>query len=261
MHRTGCLALVTRRHGRAPRRCCGAALRRYREIGELNSNVLMGQVELAMALAFQGDLAAARCGCARTSAEVCEDHGERWALAYALYVLAYAALAERRPGAGAGAAGASSLAIAHTFHDLLGAVLAVELLALVTAVEGDPAEAALLQGAAGRIWPSVGLPLFGSRLLQRAARALRGAGPRAAGRRAVRGAACGRGALLGLDDGGRPGAGRAAGRRALGAVPSPRRLGARTRESPPPPPPRRAGRRRADVTRGWYRVRGVDQRA
>jgi hypothetical protein len=38
----------------------------------------------------------------------------------------------------------------------------VELLALVTAVEGDAAEAAVLQGAAGRMWQSVGLPLFGS---------------------------------------------------------------------------------------------------
>lgn len=37
-----------------------------------------------------------------------------------------------------------------------------ELLALVTAVEGDAAEAAVLQGAAGRMWRSVGLPLSGS---------------------------------------------------------------------------------------------------
>lgn len=55
-----------------------------------------------------------------------------------------------------------SLAIGHAFHDLLGSVLALELLALATAVEGDAAEAAVLQGAADRIWPSVGLPLFGS---------------------------------------------------------------------------------------------------
>ncbi|GAA3241657.1 hypothetical protein GCM10020256_64830 [Streptomyces thermocoprophilus] len=41
-------------------------------------------------------------------------------------------------------------------------MLALELLALVTASEGDAAEAAVLQGAASRIWPSVGLPLFGS---------------------------------------------------------------------------------------------------
>ncbi len=48
------------------------------------------------------------------------------------------------------------------FNDLLGTVLSLELLALVTAVEGDAAEAAVLQGAAEVVWPSVGLPLFGS---------------------------------------------------------------------------------------------------
>ncbi|MFI7405881.1 hypothetical protein ACIBW9_36360 [Streptomyces sp. NPDC049541] len=41
-------------------------------------------------------------------------------------------------------------------------MLAVELLALVTAVQGDAAEAAVLQGAAAGMWRSVGLPLFGS---------------------------------------------------------------------------------------------------
>ncbi|CAL9283794.1 hypothetical protein SUDANB25_00801 [Streptomyces sp. SudanB25_2051] len=52
--------------------------------------------------------------------------------------------------------------INHAFHDLVGLVLAIELLALVTASEGDPAEAAVLQGAAGALWESVGPPLFGS---------------------------------------------------------------------------------------------------
>lgn len=120
----------------------------------------MAQVELAMALAFQGDLPGAVKLCEDVRG-VCEDHGERWALGYALYVLAYEAQAE---GDQARARGLleQGLGIAHGFHDLLGAVLAVELLALVTVAEGDPAEAALLQGAASRMWPSVGLPLFGS---------------------------------------------------------------------------------------------------
>ncbi|MEW2166273.1 regulator [Streptomyces sp. NPDC007084] len=158
-HRTGCLALVTDDMARAET-LLRSALDRYREIGELNSNVLMGQVELAMALAFQGDLPGAVKLCEDVR-RVCEDHGERWALGYALYVLAYEAQA------GGDTARARDLlrrglGIARAFHDLLGAVLAVELLALVTAVDGDPAEAALLQGAASRMWPSVGLPLFGS---------------------------------------------------------------------------------------------------
>ncbi|MFE7855964.1 ATP-binding protein [Streptomyces sp. NPDC057403] len=158
-HRTGCLALVTDDMPRAER-MLRSALERYEEIGELNSNVLMGRVELAMARAFQGDLPGAVRMCEDVR-RVCEDHGERWTRTYALYVLAYAAWADGDP-AGARALLGDCLAGAHAFHDLLGSVLAVELLALVTAVEGDAAEAAVLQGAAGRMWPSVGLPLFGS---------------------------------------------------------------------------------------------------
>ncbi|WP_458242679.1 ATP-binding protein [Streptomyces sp. MAI_2237] len=158
-HRTGCLALVTDDMPRAER-LLRSALERYEEIGELNSNVLMGRVELAMARAFQGDLPGAVRMCEDVR-RVCEDHGERWARTYALYVLAYAAWADGDP-ARARALLVDCLTGAHSFHDLLGSVLAVELLALVTAVEGDAAEAAVLQGAAGRMWPSVGLPLFGS---------------------------------------------------------------------------------------------------
>jgi len=92
---------------------------------------------------------------------VCEDHGERWTRAYALYVLAYVAWSDGELPLARDLL-ADCLGSAHGFRDLLGSVLAVELLALVTAAEGDAAEAALLQGAAGGMWPSVGLPLFGS---------------------------------------------------------------------------------------------------
>ncbi|MET9451032.1 ATP-binding protein [Streptomyces cinerochromogenes] len=158
-HRTGCLALVSDDMARAET-LLRSALERYQEIGELNSNVLMGQVELAMARAFQGDLPDAVRLC-EDVCRVCEDHGERWARSYALYVLAYAAWQ------GGDAARARELLTdcldnAHTFRDLLGTVLSIELLALVTVAQGDAVEAAVLQGAAGRMWPSVGLPLFGS---------------------------------------------------------------------------------------------------
>ncbi|MGW4231545.1 ATP-binding protein [Streptomyces sp. NPDC004980] len=159
VHRRGCLAIVTDDPARAEE-LLREALVRYREIGELNSNVLMAQVELAMAVAFRGDVDGAAEICDEVR-EICEDHGERWALAYALYVLAYAAL-ERGEGGRARQMLGESLSIAHTFHDLLGTVLSLELLALVTVADGDAAEAAVLQGAAERIWPSVGLPLFGS---------------------------------------------------------------------------------------------------
>ncbi|MDG9718191.1 regulator [Streptomyces sp. DH24] len=159
-HRTGCLALITDDVARAET-LLRSALERYREIGELNSNVLMGQVELAMTRAFQGDLPDAVRLCEDVR-RVCEDHGERWTRAYALYVLAYAAWYEGDL-ARARELLHDCLSDAHSFHDLLGSVLAVELVALVTAAEGDAAEAAVLQGAAARMWPSVGLPLFGSR--------------------------------------------------------------------------------------------------
>lgn len=164
LHRTGCLALVCDDMPRAEELLRGA-LASYREIGELNSNVLMAQVELAMAVAFQGELADAVRLC-EDVLEVCEDHGERWTLAYAQFVLAYAAWS-RGEGRRARELLEECLAIDRSFHDLLGAVLAIELLALLTVGEGDAEEAAVLQGAAGRIWQSVGLPLFGSRYFSR----------------------------------------------------------------------------------------------
>ncbi|MEU8680475.1 AAA family ATPase [Streptomyces sp. NPDC048611] len=160
LHRTGCLALVCDDLPRAEELLRGA-VRRYREIGELNGTVLLAQVELAMAVAFRGEPADAVRLC-EDVLEVCEDHGERWTRAYAQFVLAYAAWS-RGDGGRARTLLVESLAVHHTFHDLLGVVLALELLATVTLGEGDAEEAAVLQGAAGRIWPSVGLPLFGSR--------------------------------------------------------------------------------------------------
>ncbi|MFC8830887.1 ATP-binding protein [Streptomyces sp. NPDC057137] len=159
VHRLGCLALLS---GDMPRaeRLLRSALGAYRELGEINSNVLMGQAELALSLVFQGDLDAAVALCADVR-EICEDSGERWARSYALYVHAYAAWTRGRLGE-ARALLAESVAIHHMFNDLVGLVLAMELMALLTAGEGDPAEAAVLQGAAARLWQSVGAPLFGS---------------------------------------------------------------------------------------------------
>lgn len=159
VHRLGCLALVSDDMTRA-RELLGSALERYREAGELNSSVLMCQVELAMALAFQGELAGALSLCKEVR-DICEERGERWTKAYALYVLAYAAL-DSGATAEARRLLTECVEINHTFHDLVGLVLALELLALVTVTEGHPAEAAVLQGAAEPMWDGVGLQLFGS---------------------------------------------------------------------------------------------------
>ncbi|MGW0365924.1 ATP-binding protein [Streptomyces sp. NPDC002990] len=159
VHRLGCLALVSDDMARA-RELLGSALERYRAAGELNSNVLMCQVELAMALAFEGDLAGAVSLCEEVR-DICEERGELWTKAYALYVLAYAALDAGRTRE-ARRLLTECVAVNHTFNDLVGLVLALELLALVTVAEGDPAEAAVLQGAAEPMWEGVGLQLFGS---------------------------------------------------------------------------------------------------
>ncbi|MBT2441418.1 AAA family ATPase [Streptomyces sp. ISL-36] len=158
-HRMGCLALLSDDMPRAEE-LIGRALKAYRELGELNSNVLMGQVELGMARVFQGDLEGAVALCAEVR-EICEERGERWTRAYALYVLAYAAWTRGDHGEARALLG-ECVTINHTFHDLVGLVLAIELLGLVTASEGDPAEAAVLQGAALPVWDAVGLQLFGS---------------------------------------------------------------------------------------------------
>lgn len=159
VHRMGCLALISDDMARA-RELLGGALERYREAGELNSNVLMCQVELAMTLAFQGEPAGALALCEEVR-DICEERGERWTKAYALYVLAYAAL-DSGETAEARRLLSECVAINHAFRDLVGLVLAMELLALVTVAEGHPAEAAVLQGAAEPMWDGVGMQLFGS---------------------------------------------------------------------------------------------------
>ncbi|MFF0557432.1 ATP-binding protein [Streptomyces sp. NPDC004266] len=158
-HRMGCLALLSDDLPRAES-LIGRALDSYRELGELNSNVLMGQVEVAMALAFRGDLEGAVAIC-REVREVCEERGELWTRAYALYVLAFSAWTREAYGE-ARELLTECVSINHTFRDLVGLVLAIELLALVTVSEGDPAEAAVLQGAAVPVWDTVGIRLFGS---------------------------------------------------------------------------------------------------
>ncbi|MEV6251389.1 AAA family ATPase [Streptomyces sp. NPDC051742] len=163
-HRLGCLALLTDDMARAEE-LIGWALDSYRELGELNSNVLMGQVEVAMARAFAGDLEGA-VALSREVREICEERGELWTRAYALYVLGYSAWTRGAYGE-ARELLTECVLINHTFRDLVGLVLAIELLALVTVSEGDAVEAAVLQGATVPVWHTVGIRLFGSEAFDR----------------------------------------------------------------------------------------------
>lgn len=159
VHRLGCGALLSDDLPRAEA-LFEEALSHYRLLGELNSNVIMAEVELAMVAAFKGDLRRGIEICDSVR-EACEDHGERWALAYALYTRAVIAWSQDDPVM-ARRLSEECVRINHGFRDLVGIVLGIELLALLTA-SYDAEEAAVLQGAAAGIWELVGLPVFGSR--------------------------------------------------------------------------------------------------
>ena len=159
IHRIGCAALLQDQHARAERLFTDA-LDRYAAVDKLNSNVIMCQVERAMTIAFQGDLGRAFALCDRVR-RTCEEHGERWACSYALYVLSQA---QRLSGdvRRATMLATDSLLTCHAFHDLLGMANSMELLALFAAEQGRAEQAANLQGGASMLWQSVGPQLFGS---------------------------------------------------------------------------------------------------
>jgi tetratricopeptide (TPR) repeat protein len=159
-HRLGCAALLADDHAAAVP-LLEDALDQYAWLGILDGQVLLGKVELAMSLVFTGRFDDSAKLCQEVIAE-CEAHGERWVLSYAYYAQAYAHWANGELAA-ADRLARESLRLNRTFNDLVGTVLDVELLALVLADAGEHEGAALLQGAAARLWRSVGPPLFGSR--------------------------------------------------------------------------------------------------
>ncbi|MFI5588477.1 ATP-binding protein [Amycolatopsis sp. NPDC051758] len=159
-HRLGCNLLVGDYVGDAKTLFEEAQIR-YRKLGELNSNVMLAGIELAIASIFLGDLDRA--------AELCEEacqtgvaHGEQWASAYAIYVQALVALS-RGDLDRAAEHGRHCLRVKSTFHDLLGIVLAIEVLAWNDAARERWEPAATMLGSAHPIWQAVGFPMFGSR--------------------------------------------------------------------------------------------------
>ncbi|MGV9263927.1 ATP-binding protein [Kitasatospora sp. NPDC003701] len=166
VHRQGCAALIGDEPARAAE-LFEEALWHYRTIGELNSNVLMAMFELGIAYLFQGDQESGEFWLGQVR-ELCEEHGEQWAYAYGLYALGYSHWMDGEVRL-ARARARESVRLNHLFHDLLGIVLAIDLLALLETEPtgpgrpGDLREARVLQGAAHRIWQAVGKPFFGSR--------------------------------------------------------------------------------------------------
>lgn len=137
------------------------AMRLYQGQGTVNSHTMLAGIELAISATFQHDFVAAERLCVEARA-VGEEHGELWAQAYAVYGLALCAWVSG-DFVRADRLGRECLRMKRSFHDLLGIVLATELLAWISASQGDAVRAATLLGATNEIWQSVGYPMFGSR--------------------------------------------------------------------------------------------------
>jgi non-specific serine/threonine protein kinase len=124
---------------------------------------LAGSLRIALGLSylFQQDLerAVAHFADCRTR---CEQRGERWLLSYAFWGLGFVELirGELEPAA---AHVRESLRIKRFFHDTLGLSMALDLLAWIMAAQGDGERAAILLGAASRLWQTFGLQRFGSK--------------------------------------------------------------------------------------------------
>ncbi|WP_145926685.1 ATP-binding protein [Amycolatopsis orientalis] len=160
IHRLGCNALVGDDVGYAKDLFEDARIR-YRRLGEMNGNVMLAGIEMAIAAIFLGELEEAAALCEEARA-VGAAHGEEWAYAYAIYVLALVALNRGELDLATGYA-RNCLRIKRTFNDLLGMVLSIEVLAWIESSLRHWERAATLLGCARRIWRSVGYPMFGSK--------------------------------------------------------------------------------------------------
>ncbi|MGW7416184.1 AfsR/SARP family transcriptional regulator [Streptomyces sp. NPDC054863] len=136
------------------------ALDRYASLGDMNSMVIMAQTQLAMASVFLGepDQAVEHCRKARS---ICAAHDEKWTLAYALYVQAFAEWAGGDRVVAARHA-RECLRMKRDFRDRLGMAMTVDLLGWIAAADGESHRAAVLLGAAEEEWNTVGVPWFGS---------------------------------------------------------------------------------------------------
>ncbi|ALG13238.1 ATP-binding protein [Kibdelosporangium phytohabitans] len=160
------------------------ALARHGELRELDSNVIMTSVTLALALTLRGDLARAQSLCCEAR-ELCEANEEKWALGYVLLALAVIAV-HRGELAAATALTRESLRIKQSGQDLLCVAAGVGLLA-VTANEDE--RAATLLGATRRVREHVGLAdgsVIGHRRTEQAIQALGGTAYEAAFGRGAR---------------------------------------------------------------------------
>lgn len=122
--------------------------------GGLLGFVVLGRIELACTLVFQATPDQAVPLCVEAIA-MCEARGEQWARSYALRTLA---MAEWVMGEydSATAHARECLRLTYVVHDRQSLGRTLDLLATIAAGTGDAERAAVLQGAAERIWHEVG---------------------------------------------------------------------------------------------------------
>jgi predicted ATPase len=138
----------------------GAAIESHRNGRELNPGLLPAVVELSVVLTIQNEPAEAE-KLLQDCLDVCADRNELWIRSYGHYALAEAQRAMGRTSEAMSNA-TEALRLKRYFHDVLGIVLAVELLARLAVDLGRPERAAQLLGGAQTNWRFFGLPQLGS---------------------------------------------------------------------------------------------------
>jgi non-specific serine/threonine protein kinase len=134
---------------------------RYRQLGLDDGLPMLLDVHRGLAHLFDGDRARATT-LIEEARQACLARGERWVLSSVLQVAAVAEFL-RGDWATTKALISESLLTKRTFHDTLGIAVGLDVLGWAHAADGHGDQAAVLLGAAHRVWDSVGETGFGSK--------------------------------------------------------------------------------------------------
>jgi ATP/maltotriose-dependent transcriptional regulator MalT len=137
-----------------------AALQLYEGMSEGTDLMWTAHVEMGMLLSSRGDVAGAarHFEFVRTEAVAT---GEKWMLSYGVYGSGLVALVSEKFEEATRLA-LESLALKRAFDDTVGTTLVTDLLAWAEAAAGSGERAAVLTGAASKMWDSFGEQLYGS---------------------------------------------------------------------------------------------------
>lgn len=101
---------------------------------------------------------------AEETCEQCEQAGERWLLSYTMWAKGLLSLLQGEPEQ-AEATLREALELKRFTQDSLGLAFILDALAWTAAASSDCERAAVLLGASDQVWQTVGVPLFGAKLL------------------------------------------------------------------------------------------------